>query len=307
MAIGALPPTKCKGLYNPPRWRKPRKAGKLPDLVWGTNSAPVLSSIWSTPSEASRKICNEHLEPKSEAATSAIHPTQTPRNGIAQVAGPRHATDMRLSFEDDPTSGVRQLFFASLKIFSLRAAEETDMRSPFSPQLKRETGPIVAVFQDCLLSLSQCCVFWDTENRSAFTLFSYSKVHDREHAWIKFCLEERYHLLLLTPETCWMNWLQNGCNKYLVRGTIVLRIPAIRTVGASARSGPDLFSSQRFRGYILALERQTLTFERPGELWGCHCWPPNGIHSLPVLCVKHFCWHPAMRRWWVNLAAECVL
>lgn len=66
---------------------------------------------------------------------------------------------MRLSFEDDPASAGRQLFFGSLKIFSLRAAKETDMRSPFSPRLKRETGHIVAVFQDCLLSLSQCCVF----------------------------------------------------------------------------------------------------------------------------------------------------
>lgn len=68
-----------------------------------------------------------------------------------------------------------------------------------------------------------------------------------------------------------------------------------------------LFSSQRFRGYILALERQALTFKRPEGLRGCYLWPPNGIHSLSVLCVKHFCWHPAMRRWWVNLAAECVL
>lgn len=68
-----------------------------------------------------------------------------------------------------------------------------------------------------------------------------------------------------------------------------------------------LFPSQRFKGYILALERQTLTFKRPKRLWGCHLWPPNGIHSLLVLCVKHFCWHPAMWCWWVNLAAECVL
>ncbi len=44
-----------------------------------------------------------------------------------------------------------------------------------------------------------------------------------------------------------------------------------------------------------------------GTQGGGHCRPPNAAHSLPVLFVKHFCWHPAMRRWWVNLAAECVL
>lgn len=32
--------------------------------------------------------------------------TQTPRNGIAQAAKRQHATDMRLSFEDDPMSPV---------------------------------------------------------------------------------------------------------------------------------------------------------------------------------------------------------
>lgn len=79
--------------------------------------------------------------------------------------------------------------------------------------------------------------------------------------------------------------------------------PAMRAVMCNKY----LFSSQRFRGHILALERQTLTFKRPEVLRGCHLWPPNGIHSLLVLCVKHFCWHFAMRRWWLNLAAECVL
>lgn len=79
--------------------------------------------------------------------------------------------------------------------------------------------------------------------------------------------------------------------------------PAIKTVMCNTY----LFSSQRFRGYILALERQTLTFKRPEGLRGYHLWPPNSIHSLLVLCVKHFCWHFAMWHWWVNLAAECVI
>lgn len=36
--------------------------------------------------------------------------TQTTRNGIAQVAKRQHATDMHLSFEDDPTSLVVSCF-----------------------------------------------------------------------------------------------------------------------------------------------------------------------------------------------------
>lgn len=41
--------------------------------------------------------------------------TQTTRNGIAHAAKRQHATDKRLSFEDDPTSPVVSCFLVPQK------------------------------------------------------------------------------------------------------------------------------------------------------------------------------------------------
>lgn len=84
-----------------------------PLTALSSTSKPILNFVWNL-------HCNINLE----AITRLVSMTQTTRNGIAQAAKRQHATDMHISFENDPMSLVVSCFLGPWKMLFKEAKEE---------------------------------------------------------------------------------------------------------------------------------------------------------------------------------------